>query len=199
LTIWRSLSLPIQHCLLGLPGSTFGTIRAVVSHPQALAQCSDLIRARGWEVRESSNTAFAAASLAQLGDPGLAAIASETAAADNQLTILSRDTCNSHANQTRFVAVGRSLVITPDADRISLVLRLPHHSGSLAATLAIFGDRGLNLTKIESRPDLDSPWTYLFYLDFEAVAARTASALATLLQLSREMPMLRLLGWYHEE
>ncbi|HAL73533.1 MAG TPA: hypothetical protein DCM45_00395 [Clostridiales bacterium] len=199
LWIWRSLSLPIQHCLLGVPGSKMEDVRGVVSHPQALSQCSDLIRIRGWSSRESQNTAFAAAEVARLGDPALAAIASESAAIDSQLTVLSREICNSHVNQTRFVAVGRSLVITPDADRISLALRLPHQSGALAATLAVFGDRGLNLSKIESRPDLDNPWTYLFYLDFESPGERNPQALATLLQLSREMPMLRLLGWYHEE
>ena len=199
LWIWRSLSLPIQHCLLGLPGSKIEDIRGVVSHPQALSQCSDLIRARGWASQESQNTAFAATEVARLGDPGLAAIASESAAVGNHLSVLSREICNSHVNQTRFVAVGHSLIITPDADRISLALRLPHQSGSLAATLAVFGDRGLNLSKIESRPDLDNPWTYLFYLDFESSGERKPQALATLLQLSREMPMLRLLGWYHEE
>jgi chorismate mutase / prephenate dehydratase len=199
LYIWRSLSLPIQHCLLGLPGSTIEDIRVVVSHPQALSQCSDLIRARGWAIRESLNTAFAAAETASQADRSLAAIASESAAADSGLEILSREICNSRVNQTRFVAVGRTMQITPDADRISLALRLPHRSGSLAATLAVFGDRGLNLSKIESRPDLDNPWTYLFYLDFESPGERKPQALATLLQLSREMPMLRLLGWYHEE
>ncbi len=199
LTIWRSLSLPIAHCLLGLPGSTIAGIRCVISHPQALSQCSDLITARGWQTSESQNTAFAAEETARRGDPGLAAIGSEAAAADNQLTILSRDICNSLVNQTRFVAVGRSLLITTDADRVSLALRLPHQSGALAATLSIFSDRGLNLVKIESRPDLNNPWTYLFYLDFEATDQRMAAVQATLLQLNAEMPWLQLLGWYHEE
>lgn len=198
LYIWRALSLSIQHCLMASPGTTLDSIHTVISHSQALAQCSDLIRTRGWEGRESPNTAFAAAEVAEIGEPGFAAIASAAAAADNHLEILRRDICNSHANQTRFVAVGRSLNITPDADRISLALRLPHQSGSLAATLAIFSDRRLNLTKIESRPDLENPWSYLFYLDFEAQADRLPAVLATLLHLSREMPMLRLLGWYHE-
>lgn len=199
LKIWRSLSLPIQHCLMGLPGSTMEDVHTVISHPQALSQCSSVIRTRGWLVRESLNTAFAATEVARLADTGIAAIASETAAEDCGLSVLSREICNSRVNQTRFVAVGRPLVITPDADRISLALRLPHQSGALAATLAVFGDRGLNLSKIESRPDLDNPWTYLFYLDFESPGEKREQALATLLQLSREMPMLRLLGWYHEE
>ena len=199
LYIWRTLSLPIHHCLFGIAGSSLDDIRTVISHPQALLQCSDFIRSRGWRIRESPNTAFAAAEVAKQGDKEVAAIASEMAADDKRLSILSQDICNSQVNQTRFIAVGRTLCITPDAARISLVLRLPHQSGALAATLAIFGDRGLNLTKIESRPDLDNPWSYLFYLDFESRTDQRLPVLATLLQLSREMPMLELLGWYHEE
>lgn len=199
LYIWRSLTLAISHRLLGLPGSSVSGIRTVISHPQALAQCSDLIRQQGWSVQESLNTAFAAETVVRRGDPQLAAIASDTAAAANRLQILRAEICNSSANQTRFIAVGKTLCLSPDADRISLVLRLPHQSGALASTLAVFGDRGLNLNKIQSRPDPGNPWTYLFYLDFECRLPQQQAALATLYQLSREMPMLRLLGWYHEE
>jgi chorismate mutase/prephenate dehydratase len=199
LHIWRSLSMKIQHCLMGMPGSTLDEIRTVISHPQALAQCSDIIRSRGWAIQESLNTAFAAEAVAAGNDTCLAAIASEAAAAANSLDILATGINNTNANQTRFIAVGSSLRITRDADRISLVLRLPHRSGSLASTLAIFGDRGLNLNKIQSRPDLDNPWSYLFYLDFECPFQERQPAMATLYQLSREMPMLRFLGWYHEE
>jgi chorismate mutase / prephenate dehydratase len=198
LHIWRSLALKVRHCLLGAPGSTLGGIRTVISHPQALAQCSDLIRSRGWLVRESLNTAFAAEAVAAGQDLSVAAIASEAAAEANSLDILAAGINNTHVNQTRFIAVGASLRITPDADRASLVLSLPHCSGSLASTLAIFGDRGLNLAKIQSRPDLDNPWSYLFYLDFECPFQDRQPAMATLYQLSREMPMMRFLGWYHE-
>jgi chorismate mutase / prephenate dehydratase len=199
LHIWRSLSLKIEHCLLGKPGSTMDGIRTVISHPQALAQCSDLIRSRGWVTRESLNTAFAAEACAAGADLSLAAIASDTAAAANGLEILARGINNTHVNQTRFIAIGTALRISDDADRVSLVLSLPHRSGSLAGTLSIFGDRGLNLTKIQSRPDLENPWTYLFYVDFECPVQRQDAALATLCQLSSELPMLRFLGWYHEE
>ncbi|HBP38074.1 MAG TPA: bifunctional chorismate mutase/prephenate dehydratase [Clostridiales bacterium] len=199
LLIWRSLSLPIQHRLLGTNHCSLDGIHTVISHPQALAQCSDLIRRQGWKVRESLNTAFAAETVAQTGDPGLAAIASDEAAAAHGLEVILSDIANSQVNQTRFIAVGKTLRVTPDADRVSLVLRLPHRSGSLAATLAVFGDYGLNLNKIQSRPDLANPWTYLFYLDFECFGSQLQPMLATLYQLSREMPLLRFLGWYHEE
>jgi chorismate mutase / prephenate dehydratase len=199
LHIWRSLSLKISHCLLGVPGASLEGIRTVISHPQALAQCSDLIRARGWKTRESLNTAFAAEAVAAAGDAGLAAIASDSAAAANGLAILARDINNTHVNQTRFIAIGRDLCISEDADRISLVLALQHRSGSLAGTLSVFADRHLNLTKIQSQPDLENPWAYLFYVDFECPVQERPTALATLYQLGCELPMLRFLGWYHEE
>jgi chorismate mutase/prephenate dehydratase len=169
-----------------------------LSHPQALAQCSDFIRRQGWAVRETLNTAFAAEEVAGSGDGSLAAIASQTAAQATGLAVLRSDISNTSGNQTRFIVVGREFTVTPDAERISLILKLPHTIGSLAATLAIFSDSGLNLSKIQSRPDIDNPWTYLFYLDFECRRQDLKRALATLYQLSCEMPFLRLLGWYGE-
>ena len=198
LYVWRSLDLPVSHCLLGLSGTHPDEIRTVVSHPQALAQCSEIIRRRGWIVREALNTAFAAEEVAAQDDRSVAAIASRPAAEAFGLEVLLPSVNNVDGNQTRFIVIGRDLVITPDASRVSLILRVPHQSGALAQTLAVFADRRLNLTKIESRPDPASPWTYLFYLDFACTPDDRSQALAALLQLSREMPMMRLLGWYGE-
>lgn len=198
LFIWRSLSLPISHHLMALPGTRLADIRTVLSHPQALAQCSDIIRRQGWTARETLNTAFAAETVAAGGDRSLAAIASAPAAAAFSLEILRSGINNVQANQTRFIVIGKELVITPDAGRVSLILSLPHRIGSLASTLAVFSDRGLNLSKIQSRPNLQNPWTYLFYLDFESSCLDRRQILSTLYQLSREMPFLRLLGWYGE-
>jgi chorismate mutase/prephenate dehydratase len=198
LHIWRSLSLPIHHRLLGLPGSRLEDIRAVISHPQALAQCSDLIRRQGWEVRESLNTAFAAEAVTRSGDPSLAAIASAEAGLTHGLVIISESVSNASNNQTRFIVIGKALVISPDASRLSLVLSLPHRSGALTSTLAIFSDRNLNLSKIQSRPDSEHPWSYVFHLDVDC-PAHDPQAMAAMYQLSREMPYLQLLGWYNEE
>lgn len=197
LTIWQSVSLQIQHRLLTVPGTQLSDIREVISHPQALAQCSEAIRRNGWGVKESLNTAYAAEKTASLGSRQIAAIASDEAAATYNLEVLLPDICNTPHNQTRFIAVGKKLVIQPDAERISLVIRLPHRSGSLTSTLSLFSDRGLNLSKIQSRPDPQQPWSYLFYLDVECRAG-DPQALSALYQLSLEMPYLRFLGWYRE-
>ncbi len=198
LYIWRSVSLPIRHVLAVSPGTKINDIETVVSHPQALAQCSSYIKKHQWHIKESLNTAFAAQLVAEKKDHRMAAIASDTAAEAYQLTVLDAQISNSSHNQTRFIAIGKKPLVIEDADRISLILKLPHQSGALASTLAIFSDRYLNLTKIQSRPDPQLPWTYLFYLDFEAAASNRKAALATLYHLSQEMPYIRFIGWYRE-
>ncbi|MDD2533211.1 MAG: prephenate dehydratase domain-containing protein [Eubacteriales bacterium] len=198
LYFWRSFDLPIHHHLLAVPGTTIDQIKTVVSHNQGLQQCSDKIRMRGWQAVESLNTAFAAATVASAGDPTQAAIASLDAAAANGLIVLDDQISNTRENATRFGVVGRELVITPDADRLSLVLKTSHASGSLAATLALFSDRNLSLSKIHSRANPAESWSYLFDLDIDC-PAYDPQALASLYQLSREMSYLQILGWYPTE
>lgn len=198
LYIVGALSLPIAHALLALPGSTSEQIRTVHSHPQALAQCADTIRKQGWQAVAATNTAYAARDVAALADPTVAAIGSPEAARAHGLTMLADNLSDLPSNQTRFVLVARQPAIAATANRVSLILRLDDRSGTLAAVLDVFADRGLNLTKIQSRPQPARPWEYLFYLDFDAQARgwQRAAAQVTLYQLEREYPFVRFLGWY---
>lgn len=196
LYIVADVSVAIRHCLAGLPGSSFSGIRRVLSHPQALSQCSRLIKGMGWQSEAQLNTAFAAERVALLGDPTVAAIASEAAARQNGLVVLSREVSNVSRNQTRFVAVARRPVVTPAANKLSLLLQIDHQSGGLARALALIADYGLNLSKIQSRPLPDQPWRYAFYVDIES--PRSAEAMQALYALTQELPALRFLGWYEE-
>ncbi|MBP7401667.1 MAG: chorismate mutase [Clostridia bacterium] len=198
LYIVASVSLPIVNCVMAPPGARIQDIRTVVSHPQALAQCAETIRSRGWESVASLNTAFAARDVAAAGDRTVAAIGSPSAARDHGLDILLETANDNACNQTRFVAVAPAPAIPPDATRISLILRLADRSGTLSSVLNIFADRGLNLAKIQSRPLPERPWEYSFYLDFEARAGdgERTLALVTMYQLEQEHPSVRFLGWY---
>ena len=195
LHIVRSVDLPVHHCLAGVPGAAVGSIRTVASHLQALAQCSRAIRGHGWATEESGNTAFAAAEAARRADPAFAAICSPEAAHANGLAVLIGDVCDTDVNATRFVAVSRDLVVTPDASRLGLLLRLPNRPGSLASVLDLFVDRALNLSSICSQPVPERPWEYAFFLDVDAPALDPA-AISAVYQLERELPFLRVLGWY---
>jgi chorismate mutase/prephenate dehydratase len=198
LYIVRATQIAVEHKLAVLPGTTLSNIKRVTSHSQGLLQCSAKIIENGWETIVSENTAFAAEEVVRGGDKSLAAISSGEAALRNGLSILPIEICNDEQNRTRFIAVSRDLIITPDADRISTLMHLPHRSGALVSALQVFADRGLNLSAISSRPIPKTPGEYAFFLDFVCPSMGQEAMLA-LYQLSSEMPLVKVLGWYVEE
>ncbi len=188
----------VQHQLLGLRGSNVTCIRRVLSHPQALAQCDRYLRAlSGVMIEPSSDTAGAAQQVRLGNDPTVAAIASETAATVFGLEILARNIQNQASNYTRFVELALEAAnCKADAEcKTSLLLATGHKPGDLADVLTQFARRNLNLTKIESRPRPEAPWSYRFYLDVEGhVATATfGEALEALTPFTSE---LRVLGSY---
>ena len=168
---------PVHHCLLGVRGSARDSLRRVLSHPVALAQCERLLRSlTNVEVVAFYDTAGAAAEVARRNDRAVGAVAGKLAAGRYGLEILGERIEDEPHNQTRFLLVGRERVaLEPGVPaKVTLRLRLPHRSGTLARALAPFADAELNLTKLESRPDRTTPWQYLFYLDVETRIAEPA-------------------------
>lgn len=184
----------VEHCLAA---AAPGPVSKVISHPQALAQCSEFIAARGIQAQEYSNTAAAAQAVAQRREPGLAAICSEDAADRYGLTILERGVQNVRNNTTRFVAVSQKPVLPEDASKISLCFSLPHTTGSLHNVLRRFAGLGLNLTKIESRPIPGRSFEYDFYLDFTG-SIHDPGTLNLICALNAELPRFSFLGNYSE-
>jgi len=196
--IAAAVDVPVRQCLLTVDGATPDEIKTVVSHPQALAQCREYIRAHGYAEHSYGNTATAAQLVAQTGDRTVAAIGSRQAAEEFGLTVAKADIQSFDGNTTRFVAISSKLCIPDDADRITLLFCLPHKTGSLYHTLGRFALEGLNLTKLESRPLKTGNFEYAFYLDFEG-NLREENTLALLCALSEELPQFTLLGNYHEQ
>ncbi len=161
----------IEHCLLGLPGSSLATARQVLSHPQGLAQCAGFISANSLEPVATYDTAGSAKMIKEGGDWTRLAIASERAARVYGLEILERGITR-HDNYTRFALLGQRNAdrarygLPTQARKASIAFALAHETGSLFHALSVFALRGINLTKIESRPLHDRPFEYLFYLDF---------------------------------
>jgi chorismate mutase/prephenate dehydratase len=207
LAIDAEVVTPVEHCLLALPGVELAEIRTVVSHPQALAQCERFVHALpGVVARESFDTAGAARQLRDAGDRSVAAIASRTAAALFGLAVLRERIQDAAANATRFVEIAMHAVpVAADAAcKTSLLLTLPDRPGALATILGELARHGVNLTKLESRPDphrevasdadaaAGSPWRYRFYLDVEGHAATPplADALAAIRPLTASLVVL---------
>ena len=168
-SIARSVKLRVSHSLLGKPGMELKNVREVVSHEQALRQCSNFLKAHP-EIKATqvANTAMAAQTVAQSDRTDLAAIASDNCVDLYDLRVLSDSVMNSDNNYTRFICITRDIKIYPGANRVSFMLTLPHVSGSLYRMIARFAAMDMNLLKIESRPIPGKDFEYMFYLDFDA-------------------------------
>lgn len=195
LSINRSYIKKICHCLAAVPGAVLSSIQRVCSHPHALPQCSSFIAARGYEAFEMANTAIAAQSVRARGDTAVAAICSREAAERYGLEVLAENINDLQHNETRFIAVSRTLTVQPEDNVIEIVFNLENTAGSLSSVLSAFADYGIDMTEIHSRPMKDSPWCYVFYVDFTG-NMRDHNTQALLYQLHEELPYIKVIGSY---
>ena len=184
--------IPIEHCLLALPGGRIEDIRTVYSHPQSLMQSARYLSEHDWQQISMQNNAFAALKVAKDKDQTQAAIASEYAGQTYGLEILEKGINDSDSNSTRFIIVTNQKIFRKNANKISLCLEIPHESGSLYHILSHFIYNNLNMTKIESRPIPERNWEYRFFIDFEGNLADSAvkNALRGLREEARSMKIL---------
>jgi len=171
LFVHAEVMLRIEHCLMAPKGRALEDIRFVISHHQALAQCSEHIEEEGMEAKEYYDTAGAARDLAASEMPFTAAIASELAAKTYGLDILRRNFEDLDRNTTRFFLMGRESMPCIGKCKTSIIFTTEHKPGALFSVLRELSDRNLNLTKIESRPFKREMWHYIFFVDFERTVA----------------------------
>ncbi len=197
--------MKVRHMLIANPGTALGDVTRVYSHPQALAQCRDYIERNGYEAVEHRNTAGAVKMLRERRLIDAAAIASENAAALYGMRILERGIEDVKSNCTRFLLIARrgeegyvrkAMGIARSGPcKTSIIFGLPHEPGSLCGVLREFERRGVNLTKIDSRPTKEKPWEYVFHVDFEgdAGARRIREMIG---EIRRITSFLRVVGCY---
>ena len=196
-SIVRGTRLHIVHALL-TRGAKLGQIREVISHEQAVRQCAPFLKAHP-EIRITlcANTAVAAQTVANSGRDDLAAIASPACAELYGLTALPDSIQASDNNHTRFIVISKKPEIYPGANRISLMLTLPHVAGSLYRMIARFSALEMNLLKIESRPIPGRDFEFMFYFDVEASCANP-EVLSLLAELESTVSQFAFLGNYAE-
>jgi prephenate dehydratase len=196
LPIQAEIELPVVHQLLALPGTTIERLRRVYSHPQALAQCERFLRTlKGVDIIATYDTAGSAKLVATERLEDAAAIASARAGELFGLTALATSIQDFDDNITRFLVIGARPLFEAVPDKTSIVFSLPNEPGSLFKALSVFALRGVDLTKLESRPIPGRPWEYLFYADLAAARDETTCSRA-LAHLAEFAPMLRTLGSY---
>jgi prephenate dehydratase len=196
LPIVGEVELPVVHHLLALPGATLAGLRRVYSHPQGLAQCERFLRTlTKVEIIATYDTAGSAKMVADAGLKDAGAIASARAGEVFGLTSLAASVQDFDDNITRFLVIGRKPIRDAIPDKTSIVFSLPNEPGSLFKALSVFALRGIDLTKLESRPIPGRPWEYLFYVDL-GVARDEVTCARALTHLGEFAPMLRTLGSY---
>ncbi|MFQ3547497.1 MAG: 3-deoxy-7-phosphoheptulonate synthase, partial [Termitinemataceae bacterium] len=186
IAIVGEIKLRIVHCLIGNQNASLDTIRVVRSHPQGFAQCKDFLdKHPEWILEPATDTGGAVASIARSGSPEVAAIAGEVAARLYNLKIIKEGIETNPLNYTRFFMLSRRIqgtehevpsllkqntLLPPGYEtqmpnKASIVFSTPNEPGSLFACLKILSDRGINMSKLESRPIPGKPWRYMFYVD----------------------------------
>lgn len=184
----------VRHCLLRLPNER-GEIKEVRSHPQALAQCEHYLNRHGYKAVPWYDTAGSAKDLAASPAVGVAVIASALAGVTYGLETLEAGIEDLHNNFTRFFVVAKGDAPQGGRSKTSLVFAVPNTPGSLLAALREFAERGINLSKLESRPRRGRPWQYVFYLDFDGHWQEPKAGEA-IMRLLSQAAFVKLLGSY---
>jgi len=199
------VSIPVRLALVALPGQSVDWIERVYSHAQALAQADAFLRSRDWQVMTTYNTAGAARMIADGRERRAAAIASPRVAGLYGLEVLADNVQSGDENRTRFavLALDAGSDAAPVATRprdagplkTTLVFAVRNVPGSLHRCLGAFATRGVNLSRLESRPARTARWEYDFWVDIDADAADPTCA-AAIDDLRAEAQMVRILGSY---
>lgn len=209
LVIVGEVVVPVRLCLAALPGQRIEDIERVSSHVQALEQASDFLRSRPWTLVSTYNTAGAGRDIVERAERGSAAVLSPRAAALFGLEVLAENIASDPLNRTRFWLVARLGAAVPVAPgpggaadgavvsghRTTVVFGVRNEAGTLLAALHAFADRGVNLSKLESRPSRERAWEYVFWADLDGSVDDPACA-AALADLGAQATMVRVLGSY---
>lgn len=167
LHIIGEVELPVVHHLIAGASQDLSNIRVVCGHEQALGQCRDWLDANLPGIpRDVCRSNGEAAKRAQ-NEPGVAAIAGDLAVENYQLVKLAEAIQDIAHNTTRFFVIGRETVPSSGADKTSILIASRNRPGALLNLLRPFEERGISLTRIDSRPSKTEKWTYMFFIEFE--------------------------------
>ncbi len=194
--IQAETSIPIKHLLLS-KSKDLKSIKKIISHPQAIAQCSKYLykNFKEAEIKEVSSTSYAAQKVSLSDDKELAAIANEASAKIFNLNILSDDINDEKDNTTRFFILSKKSFDKSENGKTSLILATKNESGALANVLNIFAEYNINLTYIDSRPSKKKLGEYVFFIEFEGYETENKIK-AALQKIKEHANFIKILGSY---
>ena len=190
----------IHHCLIGT--GSVRDIDTVYSHPQALGQCRQFIQENSLGTIPTYDTAGSVKIIKDLNKNNVACIASKNAAEIFDTPVIQEGIEDNVNNYTRFLIFSREnneqLVQNGskvENSKTSIIFSVKHEAGALYQIIKEFYQNKINLTKIESRPDKNTPWQYNFYVDF--IGHQDDSSTKDVLQkLRNHSTFLKILGSY---
>lgn len=197
-SIIRSVKLKTSHTLLANDGAEISDIKEIISHEQAINQCSSFLKSlKDIKITYCKNTAVAAKIVRMSGRKDIATISSRACAKLYGLNVLSESIQNTESNYTRFICISRKTEIYPGANKTSFMMVLPHKPGSLYRIMSKFSALGINLTKIESRPIPGRDFEFMFYLDVEC-SVYSPALINLINELQYDVEAFKYLGSYTE-
>jgi chorismate mutase/prephenate dehydratase len=196
--IVRTARIQVAHTLLVNKGVALADVKEIISHEQALAQCSTYLSTlKNVKITVAENTAAAAQYVAESKRRDVAAISSKSCAELYELSVIADGLQNNDGNYTRFICISNQLEIYPGANRTSFMMVIPHKPGALYRVLVRFYALGMNLVKLESRPIPGRNFEFMFYFDVESSVY--SPALSQLIgELESQIEDFRYLGSYSE-
>ncbi len=207
IVIVGEIKLRIVHCLIADEKADINSIKIIRSHPQGFAQCKEFLDAHpDWQLESVNSTSSAVVSIVRDGAVKVAAIASEAAAKIHGLAVLKTGIETNPLNYTRFVIISRlnesgKAALPPNLssekmNKASFIFSVHDEPGALFECLKVLSERGINLSKLESRPIPGQPWRYMFYADVGISNDDTVFE-ESLEALKKKCDDFRLLGIYH--
>ena len=163
--IVTEIIVPITHNLYGK--GEISEVTEVISHPQAIAQSRVWLRKNLPNITEISANSTAKAAEIAAENAQIAAICTESAAEHYGLSLLAKRIEDNSTNSTRFFVVGSTYNRPSGADKTTMLFTVKNNKGALSDILNIFKQHDINILMIESRPDKNVNWEYIFYLDIE--------------------------------
>lgn len=170
LHIVDELFLKIEHCILGVKGSSLNDITSLYSHPQPFQQCTQFLNHYPqWDIEYCDSTSSAVEKVAKFNDKSIAAIGNKDAAELYGLEILATDLADQKENITRFVVLAKEPVKVSQqlAAKTTILMKTGQQSGALVDALMIFRKHQIVMSKLESRPIHGTPWEEMFYIDLQ--------------------------------
>lgn len=190
------ISTSIKHLLLS-KSKDINSITKIISHPQALAQCSEYLykNFKDAQIKDVSSTSYAAQKVSLEDDDTIAAIANETCAKLFNLNILSDDINDEKDNKTRFYILSAKEIPTTKNGKTSILFSTKNKPGALCDVLKVFLKHNINLTYIDSRPSKKKLGEYVFFIEMDGFC-QTKAIQTALNELDGYIDFLRVLGSY---